>query len=398
MVLLRFPTAALAVISSLLLSPAARAASLESVLADQTNVTMFRGLVKKYAELFDDLPKNITLAVPNDFAFDKQADWSSYSKDKVQATLKYHVLKGTIDMPSIIKGDSIWASTILTDRDYSTVTGGQRLILTKQPGGEVVLTSGFATRGTVVVEDLQFDNGLIQIIDSVMKVPETLESTARNAYTDLTSFVGALYATDLYDEVAGWKDVTIFAPRNAAFQQLAGTFAGMDRDELRRVLRYHVVPGRLSHVWELRNQSTLASADRGAEVAITRQANSIFVNSAAIIQADILLANGVAHLIDNVLDPSQPDARPNLSLTTQQPPVFTAVGTATSTGTNVPTPFASDLPCTPGCVGGAQSTATPTGSEGASSSNAGGAMPRCTGLVGAGLGVGLAVGAMMAGF
>lgn len=46
MVLLRFPTAALAVISSLLLSPAARAASLESVLADQTNVTMFRGLVK----------------------------------------------------------------------------------------------------------------------------------------------------------------------------------------------------------------------------------------------------------------------------------------------------------------------------------------------------------------
>ncbi|KAL2186370.1 Fasciclin-domain-containing protein [Thermothelomyces heterothallicus CBS 203.75] len=364
MVLLRHPTAVLALISSLLLSPAVQAASLESVLADQANLTMFRGLVK----------------------------------NTIQATLKYHILKGTIDMPSIVKGDSIWAATTLTDRNYSTVTGGQHLILTKQPGGEVVLTSGFATRGTVVVEDLQFDSGLVQIIDSVMHVPETLESTARNAYKDLAAFVGALYATDLYDEVAGWEDVTIFVPRNAAFQQLAGTFAAMDRQDLRRVLRYHVVPGRLSHVWELRNASALASADGGTEVAITRQANSIFVNSAEIIQPDILLANGVAHLIDNVLDPGQPDARPDFSLTTQQPPVFTPLGTATATGANVPTPFVSNLPCTPSCVGGTRATAAPTGSGGADSSNAGGALPRCTGLAGAGLGIGLVVGAIMAGF
>ncbi|KAL2194966.1 FAS1 domain-containing protein [Corynascus similis CBS 632.67] len=369
---LRLLAAVVALISTTFLSPTVQAANLESVLADQANLTTFRGLVK----------------------------------NMVESILKYHILKKTIDMPSIVKGDSIWAPTLLADRNFSTVTGGQHLILTKQPGGEVVLTSGFATRGTVVTEDLAFDDGLVQVIDSVMRVPETLDATARGAYTDLTAFVGALYAAGLYDEVAGWKDVTIFAPRNAAFQQLAGTFSRMDEADLRRVLRYHIIPGRVSHVWELRNASTLATADGsgdGTEVAVTRHTNFIYVNSAEIVQADVLIANGVVHLVDNVLNPRRPDARPDVELTTAQPPVFTPLGTATATGSDVPTPFATHLPCTgtieENCqAASSQATGRPTGtSGGAASSNAGGALPRCTGLTGAGVGIGLAVGAVMAG-
>lgn len=346
----------------------------------------------------------MTVAAPNDNAFMKLGNWNTYNESTVEATLKYHILKQKIGMPSIVKGDSIWASTSLTDAKFSNVTGGQRLILTKQPGGEVVFTSGFATRGTVLTEDLPFDNGLIQVIDSVMRVPETLESTARSAYTDLTAFVGALYATDLMSEVAQQKDVTIFAPHNAAFQQLAGTFANTDKEELKRILRYHIVPGQLSHVWELKNASSLATADKGSKVSITRHTNFIYVNSAEIIQADILVANGLVHMIDNVLNPDKAAARPDVTLTTAQSPVFTPVGAA-ATGTGVPTPFASDLPCTASCpvarpTGGANGAGSGAGAgegEGPSSSNAGVALPRCTGLAGAGVGIGLAVGAMIVG-
>ncbi|KAH6615746.1 FAS1 domain-containing protein [Chaetomium sp. MPI-SDFR-AT-0129] len=395
-------TALLGVVSTALLSAmSVQAASLESVLAGQANLTTFRGLIKKHPDIFGKFSGEVTIAAPNDNAFGKLGDWDSYSDSRLDSTLHYHVLKGSITTTSLLKGDSIWAATDLTDKDYTSVSGGQHLILNKQPSEEVVLTSGFATRGTIVVEDLSFDNGKIQIIDSVMRVPEGIESTARSAYTDLTAFVGALYAADLIDEVAGQKDVTIFAPRNAAFQQLAGTFERMDTETLRRVLRYHVVPGRVSHIWELKNESVLASAENGNKLAITRHTNFIYVNSAEILQADILVSNGVVHLIDNVLGPDEANARPNFSLTAAQPPVLTQVG-ATATGTGVPTPFASDLPCTASCppaeasggVNGGYGTAY--GQDG-SSTNGGIALPRCTGLAGAGVGVGIAaIGAMMA--
>lgn len=355
---------------------------------------------QNHTDIFANLPQGVTVAVPNDNAFRKLGNWETYNASTVEATLKYHILKEAIDMPSIEKGDSIWASTSLTDEKFSTVAGGQRVILTKQPGSEVVLTSGFATRGTVLVEDLKFDNGLVQIIDSVMRVPETLESTARSAYTDLTAFVGALYATDLMNEVAQQKDVTIFAPRNAAFQQLAGAFEDMDKEKLKRILQYHIVPGHLSHVWELKNASSHTTADDGNKVSITRHTNFIYVNSAEIIQNDILISNGLVHMIDNVLNPDESDARPDVTLTTGQSPVFTPVG-ATSTGTAVPTPFASDLPCTASCpVPQPTSTGTEAGAgngEGDGEGDENAAPARATGLAMAAMGVGMAVGAVIVG-
>ncbi len=306
-------------------------------------------------------------------------------------------------MSSIDKGDSAYAATELTDVPWTTVTGGQHLILTKQPGGEVVFTSGFAQRGTVVVEDLKFDNGLIQIADSVMRIPENLEQTARRAYLDLEAFVGALYTADLMDEVTSQKDITIFAPRNAAFQQLAGTFAKMDKDTLKRVLRYHIVPGQVSHIWELKNTTVLNTADKGNNVTITRHTNFIYVNAAEIIQTDILISNGLVHMIDNVLNPLDSDSRPDTTRTAPQVPVFTLQGD-TATGTSVPVPFTTALPCTVSCPGtdATNTAAAPTGAKttqaaGTSKSTNAAVAPRCTGLVGAGVGVGLAVGAMMVG-
>lgn len=330
----------------------------------------------------------------------------------VEATLKYHILTEPVPMTSITKGDSIWASTALRDPALSNVTGGQRLILTKQPGGEVVFTSGFATRGTVMAEDLAFDGGLVQIIDSVMRVPESLESTARNAYTDLTSFVGALYAAGLAREVMAQKDVTIFAPSNAAFQRLAGTLEAMDRDRLRNVLRYHVVPGAVTHAWELQNATWLTTAadrpgdgdggDGGdgsrARLHVTRHVNSVYANSAEIIQADVLIANGLVHLVDNVLNPDRPGARPALGAT-PQPPVFKPAGpTATGTGTAAPTPFASNLPCiaATGCPGdGGAATGSGDGDGGGAAGSAGAAGARFTGWAGAALGLAMAAGALM---
>ncbi|KAK0662119.1 FAS1 domain-containing protein [Cercophora samala] len=347
----RLPTAILAIVSVFGSAEVVKAADLDSVLAGQTNLTTFRELIKDYPDIFAKLPSGVTVAVPNDNAFDKLGNFDEWRDNKthVEAVLKYHVMPKIVSMPSIIKGDSIWAPTLLTDPKFSPIKGGQRLILTKQPGGEVVFTSGFANRGTVMVEDIEWDKGLVQVIDSVMRIPEGLESTARNAYHDMTSFLGALFATDLYDElIAGAKDVTIFAPTNAAFQKLASTLPTLSKEELKSVLRYHVVPGQVSQIWELKNASRLATAEGEHSIRILRHTNFIFADSAQVLQTDILVANGAVHLVDNVLNPKANGTGPDVEAVAQSP-VFSLVGTQTVTGTGAPTPYTEFLPCTVSC-------------------------------------------------
>ncbi|KAK3317718.1 FAS1 domain-containing protein [Cercophora scortea] len=233
-----------------------------------------------------------------------------------------------------------------------------------------------------------------------MMVPELLETTLRDAYPDLTAFLGALYATNLTSEFANTPNVTIFAPHNAAFQQMARAFLDMDKAELKRILRYHIVPRRVEHTWQLQNASSLNTID-DSSVHITRFNNYIFVNSALLLQTDILIANGVVQMIDNVLNPAAASARPDVSLTSQRP-VFTATALS-PTGTAAPTPFTSNLPCIVGCpIPEATPATTSTEHYGdgvvrATSSRGNVAAPRCTGLSGAGVGLGLAaVGAVMA--
>ena len=215
------------------------------------------------------------------------------------------------------------------------VTGGQPVVLTKNPSGDCVFTSGFATRGTVVQENIPFDDGFVHIIDSVMRVPEPFESTAHNAYTDLSAFLGALHATGLINEVNAAQDITIFAPHNDAFRQLFSVFEKINLEELRRVIRYHLVPGSVYHSWEFVNCTALATAGSsngtsratagpgpsGDTISITRYNNYIYANSAQFLQTDILISNGVVQMIDNCLNPNASYARPNVGLP-RQPPVL----------------------------------------------------------------------------
>ncbi|KAK0611640.1 FAS1 domain-containing protein [Immersiella caudata] len=337
------------------------------------------------------------IIAPNDFAFAKVGNWGGKTPEGIEAGLKYHVIKTPINTLSIPKGDSIFAATTLDDPRFSNVTGGQQLILTKQPGGEVVLTSGFATRGTIVVEDIAFESGIVQVVDSVMRIPEPLDSTARNAYTDLTAFLGALSLTGIADDILAAKDVTVLAPRNAAFQQLAGVLHDTPVDDLKRILHYHIIPDAVLHSWELQNGSSLISAEKKKPMEITRLGNYIFANSAQLLQTDILLSNGLVQMLDNILSPDHADARPDVTATAQRP-VITPSG-ATVTGTAAPVPFTSNLPCTSDCPETATfndkaPTARPTSTFVPMPDSA---PPSHSGLLGVGIGAGLVVGALFMG-
>ncbi|EFQ31291.1 fasciclin domain-containing protein [Colletotrichum graminicola] len=388
--------------SAVLGASIAAAQGLEEVLGKQANLTTFRGLVKDHADIFSRLPKSgVTILAPSDSAYLKWQGWDA-DKDAIPFALQYGVLKGRLSFNALVRGDSTIESTLLTDARFSNVTDGQQVLVTKQPNGDVVVTSGVASRTTALAADIPFDGGLIQVVDSLMVTPARLETTARDAYLEFTSFLGALYTADLVAEFAETKDVTIFAPRNAAFQQVAGALSGMGRDALRRVLRYHLVPSVVAQASSLANATELGTAVDGKSVALTLSNNDIFVDSARVIQTNILVANGVIQMIDAVLNVDARNVVPDVSAVSQEP-VFTITGTP-QTGTTAPTPFVSALPCTTDCPGsgggsgGGGAGKTAIGGVAQSSSTGGAAAARCTGgLVGAAAGVGLSLAMGVAG-
>ena len=97
---------------------------------------------------------------------------------------------------------------------------------------------------------------------------------------------------------------TVFAPTDAAFKQVPkGTLNALlrNRAQLRAVLLYHVVPGKVtaSKVVTLKQAKTA----NGKSVRIRTSGSNVFVNSAKVTATDVQATNGVIHVINRVLIP-----------------------------------------------------------------------------------------------
>ncbi|KAH8886397.1 Fasciclin-domain-containing protein [Thozetella sp. PMI_491] len=385
---------------------------LGTVLASKSNLSTYTDLVKTYPDILLQLPNYAGIVAPNNEAFTKLGSaWDPKNKSMVTDILEYHMLQGTVATGAIMEGPSYFYPTFLTDPLYTNVTGGQNMIVNKQGGDIVVFTSGLGSRSTLVEADITFSGGLIQMVDSLMVPPARLEPTARDAYKDLTAFLAALYATDLVDYFANTPNVTIFAPRNAAFQLVSGALEALSKEDLAAVMRYHILPGVVIPSPKFQNGTNFTAGTlASSKIHITRSGNNMYVDRAQLLQPDILIANGVVHIIDGVLNPNAATATPDISVGTQAP-VFTLTGD-TSVGTEQPVPFTSYLPCTTDCPPppGSNSTEAPAhgpatttsgGAKSSTSSGAAAAGPRCTGMpmvagMGAGLlGLGLGVAGMV---
>ena len=186
----------------------------------------------------------------------------------------------------------------------------------------------------------------------------------------MTSLVGALTTAELVETVDTTPNVTIFAPNNAAFQSIGSALRNISTDDLTSVLNYHVINGTIGYSSTLSN-TTLPTLN-GAEVTISVVDGEVFVNSARVVTPDVLVANGVVHVIDNVLNPANATATPDATMSTQVP-AFSGASSATDFPftSGVPTPTAPAA--TSGAAGGSET----------SSSASGAAMPMKTGAVGA---------------
>ena len=111
------------------------------------------------------------------------------------------------------------------------------------------------------------------------------------------------HGSDSMDTLNGPGPYTVFAPSDEAFKAVpAKTMEGLKKDpeQLKAVLLYHVVPGKVASA-DLPDGKTKTA--QGADLAVARTAGLVTVDDALVTQADVPASNGVVHVIDRVLIP-----------------------------------------------------------------------------------------------
>jgi uncharacterized surface protein with fasciclin (FAS1) repeats len=122
-----------------------------------------------------------------------------------------------------------------------------------------------------------------------------------------TTLAKALTAADLVATLKGAGPFTVFAPTDEAFAKLpAGTLDNLlkpeNKDQLRRILTYHVVPGEVRAAEVVKLQS--AKAVSGDTITVKVRDGKVHVDDAHVTKTDIQASNGVIHVIDAVILPN----------------------------------------------------------------------------------------------
>lgn len=145
--------------------------------------------------------------------------------------------------------------------------------------------------------------------DDEMESPKNIVEVAV-ANPDFSTLVAALQKAELVTALEADGQFTVFAPTNAAFNQLF-TDLGVDgiddltKEQLTPILLYHVVGAKVKST-DLTNGyvTTLSTGPGNKNVSLKVDATNLELNGGVgITSADINATNGVIHVVDKVLLP-----------------------------------------------------------------------------------------------
>ncbi|KAK2935408.1 hypothetical protein FoTM2_003350 [Fusarium oxysporum f. sp. vasinfectum] len=271
-------------------------------LASASNITIFAPTNDAFASVPRDIPEGEAISQRNDTI-------------AIGALLSNHVFKGyypakvATDIPVFVQ--SLLDSSFVNYRQpFGNFTGGQYNGIVKD-GDDVVVISGEETLSYVTEADIKVgDSVIIHKVDKPLSFGAPLQLFTRR--DNLLNFNAALNAADLpynfgnLDRVSSTlvniSDFTVFIPNDPAFEAIGSVLEGADLKTLQEVLKYHIVDDVLFST-DLANVSVPSL--QGADLTFTvAEDGSAWVNGAKILFTNVLLFNGVAHVIDGVLNPA----------------------------------------------------------------------------------------------
>ena len=235
-------------------------------------------------------PGTLTLFAPTDAAFDALPEGALEAvladNELLTAILTYHALGSTVLSTDLVNNTS---ATTLSTRD----------IIIRLEGGNV-----FINNAQVTVADIPADNGVVHVINAVILPSNSVFDVVVNSDVHTTLEV-AIFAADLDETLQGAGSFTLFAPTDAAFAALPeGTLEAVlaDNDLLTAILAYHALGATVLST-DLSNNLTTSTLN-GQDIIVRLDGGNVFINDAQVVLADIAANNGVVHVLDAVLLPS----------------------------------------------------------------------------------------------
>ena len=206
--------------------------------------------------------------------------------------LTYHVLGSTVLSAAVTNGAIVQPLSITNT-----------LKLTRTSGGNV-----FVNQAQVMAPDLTAANGVVHSMNGVLLPVQTVVDVALGSAVHTTLVAAVVEARLLPALTNPLSQLTVFAPTNMAFDNLAtalGTnLAGiLAHPQLADILLYHVIG---SEVLSGALMNGPVATLNGQSVIINLM-SGVMVNNATVTTADIQAYNGVVHIIDAVLVPSLND-------------------------------------------------------------------------------------------
>jgi len=213
-------------------------------------------------------------------------------------------------------GKILSAHVITSDCDAGCVTSGTNFTTF---ASEVIQVADLSLGAT----DIKTLNGIVHVVDQVIIPPSAalrVKTIAAAAQALLPNLFAAASAASLVEALNGETDLTVMAPVDAAFEDIGAgqsdktsiwafltTGSEWSVDLLQQVLQTHVIGGKvLSNA--LPSDSTTPvntlAEDIFFDINVSPATVSTPINSAEIVETDLLTNNGVVHLIDTVLVPS----------------------------------------------------------------------------------------------
>ncbi|TAQ85349.1 hypothetical protein B7494_g6316 [Chlorociboria aeruginascens] len=330
-----------------------------SALITQISAITFLGVLQSYPELstlygYINASANATgqIASANNFTFlaasndaiatFTQDNPSVATEDLLETILQYSLLQGGFPTLSFTNTSQFVPSN-LVNATYANVTGGQVVELVLDASGTPEIVTGNKTLSTSTSTVC----GIIHIVNEVLSIPlATVTEITAARFEFLISILnlgGFLNTNAVYvNEVLELPDVTYFLPNTA---EALGNFTNIARNSsataLQAAFQYHIVPDFVGYSSLLTNGLSLKTA-QGSNVTVTIQDGDMFINSAKVIASDYLVANGVVHVLDSLLNQFDTSPPPVPVATTS--PIPTIAPTPTPTPTPTAITFASVTP------------------------------------------------------
>jgi len=292
--------------------------TIADILDEYDSLSKLKGLLDTY-NLTDTIKNtpNLTLIAPTNFAFEKIEDiLARFTGDdgaqEVVKILTYHVL------PQIVK-----SGDLEDGQSYDALYPGDKVdvSITEKGWWKWKKTIIKFEDSTVFKKDIEGSNGVIHIVDSVM-IPESV--TIPNTVVDvavgmekLSTLVDLLNKYNLTATLKGTGPFTVFAPTNDAFSDIESSLEGLNDTQVTNVLLYHVVNGKvLSN--QLTNGQVVDTLYSGNTVTVSIEQKGgwrckffgygckdfVKINESDVTKADVDADNGVIHILNKVLIPT----------------------------------------------------------------------------------------------